>query len=277
MPRCFVGPLEIEYNVVGPAGGDVVVLSTGFGDQLTMWPLSLQGALSAAGLRVVSFDTRDAGLSSDSQGYSLDDLADDLLSIAAEVGTAAACVNILGYSMGGQIAMRAALRAPERVESLALLFSTSGAPELSSPSPAAIAASLSVCERSSRQDAINRRIELMRVTNGPSFRFSDDSASMIAAADYDRAYRPEGVARHLSAMVHSYPIHDRIESLRCRSLIFQASHDCFFGQDHGDDLAKRLSGEFRLIDGAGHNLTEELGALLAHSLVPFFTKHQMDE
>lgn len=270
MPRIAAGELEFEYCLVGPPNGDLLVLSTGFGDQLTVWPISLQSALADSGFQVLSFDTRDAGLSSESHGYRLDDLADDLISIAAAVVPDAQSINIVGYSMGGQIAMRAALRYPERVRSLALLFSTSGAPDLSKPSWAAISGSISISERVSRPEAINRRIELMLVASGPGFQADERVASAIANADFDRAYRPEGVARHLEAMTQSRSVYDELSRISCSCLVIQASHDCFFGEDHGDDLARRLGCELKIVNGAGHNLSEELGDFLARSLVPFF-------
>lgn len=267
MPRAAAGPLELEYRVEGPPGGDLVVLSTGFGDQLTMWPRSLTSALVDAGFRVISFDTRDAGLSSESSDYDLDDLADDLLSIIQVAGAPRA--HVIGYSMGGQIALRAALRDPLRIISLVLLFSTSGVPVLSQRRSDTLAASLAICKRVSREEAVRARLELIRLASGPRFPMDAEAARACVQADLDRAYRPEGTFRHLSALRNARPIHERIGAINVPSLVIQASHDCFFEEDHGEDLARRLQGRYALIEGAGHNLTEELGKAVADLAVPF--------
>lgn len=72
------------------------------------------------GFRHVRVDLRGHGLSDAPPGdYALATLADDALRVLDRVGIAAAVV--LGVSIGGQVALQAALRAPERVAGLVLL------------------------------------------------------------------------------------------------------------------------------------------------------------
>ena len=56
--------LHIEVDDSGPAHAPVVLLIMGLGMQLTAWPEAWVAALRQAGFRVIRFDNRDAGLSS---------------------------------------------------------------------------------------------------------------------------------------------------------------------------------------------------------------------
>lgn len=149
--------LELEVEDSGADGTQaerpVVLLISGLGLQLTDWPPALVQGLQDAGFRVVRFDNRDAGLSThlDALGvpnllwvglqhrlglkprppYTLEDMARDALGVLDALGIARA--HVVGMSMGGMIAQRVALLAPERVLSLTSIMSSSGARGLPGP------------------------------------------------------------------------------------------------------------------------------------------------
>ena len=105
------------------------------------------------GFRVIRFDNRDIGLSQsfDAAGvpnlaldslrhasglrvkspYTLADMADDAVGVLDALGIAQA--HVCGASMGGMIAQQLAARAPERVKSLTLMMTSSGARRLPGP------------------------------------------------------------------------------------------------------------------------------------------------
>ena len=73
----------------------------------------------AARHRVIAVDTRGFGESPlGDDGYAMDDLADDLAALLAELGIARAAV--LGMSMGGYAALAFAVRHPARLAALVL-------------------------------------------------------------------------------------------------------------------------------------------------------------
>lgn len=272
MPRVKSGTIELEYVMEGSHSQDVVVLSTGFGDQMTFWPRSLRRALIDAGFSVVSFDTRDVGLSTEAVGYGLDDLAGDLLAIIEAIDVPN--VHVLGYSMGGQIALRTALRGHPALTSLALVFTTSGAPELPGPNAVAVRASLAVTCRSDYAAALDAQLALMRLTSGPLHPYDDFECRAAAQTALARAYRPEGTSRHLQAMVSAMPVHEQLKRIAIPSLVFQATDDCFFAVEHGRDLADRLEAELVLVEGAGHNLSESVGHIIAAPIANFLQEQR---
>jgi 3-oxoadipate enol-lactonase len=108
---------DLYYEVSG-AGPRTLVLINGVGDPLEGWANQTAGFL-AAGLRLVSFDNRGVGRSSQPPGpYTSAQMAADLHAVV----TAAGCddFHLCGVSMGGVIAQEYALAHPGRLRSLIL-------------------------------------------------------------------------------------------------------------------------------------------------------------
>ena len=158
--------IDIEVEDTGADGSQqgrpVVLLIMGLGMQLVAWPPALVQALVDAGYRVLRHDNRDIGLSQhfDQLGkpnvlwasvklklgftpyapYSVHDMALDALGVLDALNIAQA--HVVGVSMGGMIAQRVALAAPDRVLSLSSIMSSSGARGLPEAKPAVIRALL---------------------------------------------------------------------------------------------------------------------------------------
>jgi pimeloyl-ACP methyl ester carboxylesterase len=98
--------------------GDPVVLIMGIGYDSTLWQLHQVPALSRE-FKVVTFDNRDAGRSTQAGGhYTIGDMADDVAGLldALEIPRA----HLLGLSMGALIAEEFALRHGEKLNRLVL-------------------------------------------------------------------------------------------------------------------------------------------------------------
>jgi 3-oxoadipate enol-lactonase len=116
LPAC-----EVHHLLEGPPDAAAVVLVNSLGSDLRMWDAQI-GPL-AEHLRVVRFDTRGHGDSPVPPGpYSLDQLGSDVLALLDRLELERA--SICGVSLGGAIAMWVAAHAPERVERLAVCFSS---------------------------------------------------------------------------------------------------------------------------------------------------------
>jgi pimeloyl-ACP methyl ester carboxylesterase len=82
-------------------------------------------------LDVVAFDARGLGRTSIPPGpYTMADYADDALALMDDVGWSSA--RVVGISFGGMVAQQLAVRAPERVEKLALCCTSPGGPDFAS-------------------------------------------------------------------------------------------------------------------------------------------------
>ena len=114
------GDAEIAYELAGPAGAPVVVLSHCFCADHAFWDPHLEGC---AGFQVLRCDTRGHGKSSRPSGpYTLDQLAGDIIALLN--GLEIEKVHFVGVSMGGMIGQTVAISYPERLHSLALVNTT---------------------------------------------------------------------------------------------------------------------------------------------------------
>lgn len=115
----FVGDSEFLVREAGHPDAPPVVLLHGLaGSSLAEW--YRVGRLLADSHRVVMVDNRGHGLSPQSRGrFEVEDVADEVAAILAILGVGPATV--VGYSMGGTIALSLAQRHPGVVQALVLM------------------------------------------------------------------------------------------------------------------------------------------------------------
>ena len=109
---------QTHHVEAGSPDGRPVVFIHGFPFSQAMWRPQLE-ALSGKGLRLIAYDVRGHGRTPAGDGlYSVDLFVDDLMELLdrLKIGRAA----LVGLSMGGYVALRAADREPGRVGALVL-------------------------------------------------------------------------------------------------------------------------------------------------------------
>lgn len=108
---------RIHFEAFGRRGAPVVLMIQGLGADKHGW--DMQRFTLARHYRVIAFDNRGAGRSDKPFGiYSIEQMADDAVSVLDHVDVAAA--HVVGASMGGAISQLMAVRNPTRVLSLTL-------------------------------------------------------------------------------------------------------------------------------------------------------------
>ena len=138
--------VKIFYRDYGPKDADPILLVHGLGAQLVHWPEDLINFLLNNNLRPITFDNRDAGLSSRfkkkpsivlgylryffrlpiKSEYTLNDMAKDGIDVLDHLDISKA--HILGTSMGGMISQIICAKYPNRVKTCTLIASTASIP-----------------------------------------------------------------------------------------------------------------------------------------------------
>src|SRR3954468_305128 len=265
------GSVTIAYETFGESGRPPVLLVMGLGAQMVGWHRDFCETL-ADGRQVVRFDNRDVGESQWLEGnvalaacaagdtssavYTLEDMADDTVGLLDALGLESA--HVVGASMGGMVAQTLAIRHPERVRSLTSIMSTTGEPGIAQPTEAATAALMSP-PATSREEAIERALEVNAVIGSPGYRRNEQDIRDRAAQAWDRGINPAGFARQLAAI---YASGDRTEALRALevpTLVVHGEDDPLVPVAAGRATAAAIPGaELWVVPGMGHDLPRPL-------------------
>lgn len=281
MAQVQANGITIEYEEAGD--GDPLLLVMGLNGQLIDWPSGLVDALVAEGFRVIRFDNRDAGLSTEFAGpaptmwalartallrtrmraaYSLADMADDAVALLDALGVEQA--HVAGMSMGGMIAQRIAIDHPQRVLSLTSIMSTTGNVRVGRPKARVIA---HVARRKpvGPEGAIEPAVELFRMVSGSTF--SDEQFRELAATSIARSYRPAGTARQLAAILAAPDRTAELRKLDVPTLVIHGSMDPLVRPSGGLATAAAVPGaRLLMFNDMGHDLPHTRWAEIATAI-----------
>lgn len=279
--------LRIEVDDQGPAGGPVVLLIMGLGMQLIAWPQALVQALTGRGFRVVRFDNRDIGLSQgfDQAGvpsmaaaalrhwlhlpvrapYRLADMARDALGVLDALGIGRA--HVCGASMGGMIAQHLAANAPDRVASLTLMITSSGARSLPKPSWDVQRKLLARPRGPGGDAAVDWIVKLLQTIGSPAYPADPIELRALARASVQRAWHPAGSARQLLAIVADGDRTPLLGRISAPTHIVHGADDPLLPPACARQLAQHIAGAHTdVIPGMGHDLPDALLERLAEGI-----------
>jgi pimeloyl-ACP methyl ester carboxylesterase len=280
--------ITLDYDVVGPADGQPLLLIMGLGMQRVGWPDSFLDALVARGFRVITFDNRDVGLSTrydehpapglfdmlaarmlgrgHKAPYRLSDLADDGAALLDHLGIERA--HVAGISMGGMVAMHLAAQYPARVLSLALMATSSGRLGLPPPRTRVLQVALSRPDPGAGPDsAVDYAVRMFTTLGGSGYRTDADTIRERARRQATRAPRGTGINRQMAAIAADGDRSALLRQLRMPVLILHGSDDPMVPIAHAHQLVRLIPhARFELIDGWGHDLPDALAPRLAESI-----------
>lgn len=276
MPTIPVNGVELYYEETGDRSAPVILLIMGLATQMIAWPDDLVEGLAARGYRVIRYDNRDTGLSSNLKGapaispvlallgkrlglpmplaYSLKDMAADAVGLLDALGVDAA--HIVGVSMGGMIAQNVAALWPLRVLSLTSIMSSSGAGGL--PGPSAVLRQRLLRQRPAKVDretAVTLGAELLELISFPDPAREADAFKALAARAFDRCYNPRGARRQLLAIIADGSRADRLAQINAPTLVIHGAADPLVPAANGRDVAERVAGaRLEIIPDMAHDL-----------------------
>jgi 3-oxoadipate enol-lactonase len=229
MPFATVKEGGLHYEVAGPPGVPVVILSNSLGADYSMWDAQVPGLSKK--WRVVRYDTRGHGQSLVTPGpYSIDQLGRDVLDLATSLNITR--FHFCGLSLGGLTAMWLGINAPERVPALILC---------------------STAAKIATEQMWNTRIETIR----------KEGMKSIAQATMERWFsagfrekQPKTIQRiqkiFESTNVEGYAgccgalrdtdLREGITGIRCPTLVLSGTHDPATPPSDGEFLRDRIRG-----------------------------------
>jgi pimeloyl-ACP methyl ester carboxylesterase len=280
--------LQIEVDVQGPPDGEPLLLIMGLGMQLIGWPDELVQMLVAQGFRVIRHDNRDVGLSQGFEHlgvpnvvlgalrqrvglqvnapYRVADMAADALGVLDALGVQQA--HVCGASMGGMIAQHIGATHPERVKSLTLIMTTSGARALPQASLGVQRVMLSRPSSIDLGAYTAHMSKVLAAIGSPAYPPEPTRLQNRLQASFTRAYRPAGTARQLMAIVADGDRSPLLKAISAPTRVIHGELDPLVPVPAAHDLVRKINGaEPDIVPGMGHDLPLPLLPRIAQGIV----------
>ena len=281
MAQASSNGITLEYDTHGD--GEPLLLVMGLGGQLSDWPDAFIDGLVAAGFRVVVFDNRDIGLSTEFEwqppkptravlgslarrppaaGYTVPDMAADAVGLldALDIDTA----HVVGMSMGGMIAQQLTIDHPARIRSLTSIMSNPGDGK-SGRISAKVMAKMARMPDPTPENAAQRSVDSFALWSGPHF--DPDAHRERAQRSVERSFRPVGVQRQATAIMASPDRTPGLGQVSAPTLVIHGMVDRLVKPSGGIATAKAVPGS-RLImfPDMGHDMPEPRLAEMASEI-----------
>ncbi|MCP2341652.1 3-oxoadipate enol-lactonase [Actinomadura rupiterrae] len=248
--------MSLVHRLDGPEDAPLVVLGPSLGTTSGLWDPQLD-ALTRH-WRVLRYELPGhRGTPVPDGPFGIDDLADAVIGLLDQVGAAQAAV--AGVSLGGAIAMTTALRAPERVASLALICTS---PKFSDPGPWRERAAL---VRREGVEGIAESAPSRWFT--PFFADTEPYVAMVKSAD------PEGYAACCDALA-DFDVTSQLGRITAPTLVVAGAEDKPTPpHGHADVLADRIpDAVLTVVGNAGHLANVEQPGPVTDALIHHLTR-----
>ncbi len=190
--------------------------------------------------------------------YTLEDLADDAAGLLDHLDIDRA--HVVGASMGGMIAQIFAARYAQRTNALGIIFSSNNSAFLPPPAPQALLSLIKgPSPDSPREVIVENSIRVSRIIGSPGFPASEEKLRAEAIEAYERAYYPQGIARHFGAVLGSGSLKRYDRQISAPTVVIHGRADKLMRPSGGRSIASAIpNARLVLFDGMAHDLPEEL-------------------
>lgn len=268
---------DLCAQIFGNPADPQILLVHGATTSMLGWEDEFCERLAADSRFIIRYDYRDTGRSvTDEPGappYTLRDLTADAVGLLDAFGVESA--HLVGRSMGGEIAMLAALDHPDRVASITLVGTSPGGSDLPAPSEEfrAFIGSENP-DWSDRESVIDHVLDMLRVFSGGSGHFDEATMHDLVDHDVDRTTNVASSQINHFAMEESAPLRDRLGEISASTLVIHGTEDPVFPIGHAFAPEEEISGaELLTLNQTGHELPEAAWNVV----IPAISQHTSSE
>jgi pimeloyl-ACP methyl ester carboxylesterase len=266
--------VDICAETFGDRGDPAILLIHGATASMMAWEDDFCTRLAAQARFVIRYDHRDTGQSVSYEPgappYGLGDLVEDAIGLLDAFGIDRA--HLVGRSLGGAIAVRAALDHPARVMTLTLMATSPGGPGLSPPSDRFLAhvQGGQHPDWSDREAVVDHIVALLRTFDGNTPHFDEAAFRSGVAHEVERTVNVASSQINHFLIPLGKPVRDRLSEIAVPTLVIHGERDPVFPLDHGRALAAEIPGaELLVLPESGHLVLPRSWELV----VPAILKH----
>ena len=285
--------INIAFRDYGPINATPILLVTGLGAQLTLWPEFLIRDLQENNFRPIVFDNRDVGLSTRfssqpsqtlnyikyflfipiNSEYTIEDMASDGIAVLDHLDIDSA--HILGMSMGGMISQVLVAQHPQRTKSFTMISSTASTPNPFNGPKFKVTQQL--LKRSAAKNDIEGRIDqsikLFELIGTPGKSYDTPQFRNNMRAYIERGGDDGGFLRQMAAIIGSQNRKELLKSINTPTLIIHGDIDPLIKVKNAYSAKKLIqSSELEIVEGMGHMLDEESYEKFNFRLIDFLNK-----
>lgn len=251
--------VDLCVQTFGDSADPAILLIHGAAASMLGWEDEFCERLAAGSRFVIRYDHRDTGRSVSYEPgappYTLRDLTADAVGLldAFELGSA----HLVGRSMGGGIAMLAALEYPDRVASLTLVGTSPGGPDLPPMSGEFLGhiREAGNLDWSDREAVIDHVIGMLRIFSSGSGHLDEATMRDLVGRDVDRTVNIASNQTNHFVMDVGEPFRDRLGEIGAPTLVVHGADDPVFPLGHALALEKEILGaELLVLQRTGHEL-----------------------
>jgi len=262
MPTVQLADGALNYQLDGPAGAPVLVLSNSLGTDLHMWDAQIPAFTEH--FRVLRFDTRGHGASLVTEGpYSIEQLGRDVLALvdALDIQKFSFC----GLSMGGLIGQWLGINAGARLDKLVLCNTAAkiGTDEVWNTRIDTVLAGGAQAMRDLRDASIGRWFTAEFAAAQPAK--VEPIVGMLAQTS------PQGYAANCAA-VRDADYREQIATIGAPTLIVCGRFDAVTTPEHGRFMQERIPGAELVEFHAAHLSNVEAGDAFSQAVLAFLRK-----
>ena len=285
--------INIAFRDYGPINATPILLVTGLGAQLTLWPEFLIKDLQENNFRPIVFDNRDVGLSTRfssqpsqtlnyikyflfipiNSEYTIEDMASDGIAVLDHLDIDSA--HILGMSMGGMISQVLVAQHPQRTKSFTMISSTASTPNPFNGPKFKVTQQL--LKRSAAKNDIEGRIDqsikLFELIGTPGKSYDTPQFRNNMRAYIKRGGDDGGFLRQMAAIIGSQNRKELLKSINTPTLIIHGDIDPLIKVKNAYSAKKLIqSSELEIVEGMGHMLDEESYEKFKFRFIDFLNK-----
>jgi pimeloyl-ACP methyl ester carboxylesterase len=266
--------VSLVAQTFGDPADPAILLIHGATTSMLGWQEEFCERLAAGKRFVIRYDQRDTGRSVSyppgAPGYTFRDLVADAIGLLDAFDIEQA--HLVGRSLGGGIAMSAALEYPDRVATLTLIGSSPGGDDLP-PASEAFLAHISSAESpdwSDREAVTDHIMTFLRIASGDSGHLDEAAMRPLIAQDVARTTNVASSQINHFAMDVGEPVRDRLGEIAAPTLIIHGEIDPLFPLGHALAMEREIPGATLLtLPGTGH----ELPPVVWDVVIPAILRH----